>query len=161
MNIMPMNRVQAEEYVHWNYAEPYTFYNTPEEGIAETYKDIFSDPANHYFSVLKDGRLFGIFEYTVTENGFEIGLGVCPKETGKGNGKAFVSKCLAFGRKYFNYQGVITLDVVDFNQRAIHLYKQLGFTETGRESRLSFGKPVTFIKMETEQTDFVLSYQDC
>lgn len=161
VNIMPMNRAQAEEYVHWIYGEPYTFYNIPEEGIEETYKEIFSDPANHYFSVLKNGRLFGIFEYTVTENGFEIGLGICPKETGKGNGKAFVSNCLAFGRKHFHYQGIITLDVADFNQRAIHLYKQFGFSETGREARLSFGKPVMFIKMETEQTNFVLSYQDC
>ncbi|MCO7126437.1 GNAT family N-acetyltransferase [Sporolactobacillus shoreicorticis] len=159
MNIMPMNRVQAEEYVHWTYAEPYTFYTIPEEGIEETYKEIVTDPANHYFSVLKDGRLFGIFEYTVSANGFEIGLGICPQEIGKGNGRAFASNCLAFGRKHFNYQGVIKLDVVDFNQRAIHLYKQLEFSETGREARLSFGKTVTFIKMETERTDFVLSYE--
>jgi ribosomal-protein-alanine N-acetyltransferase len=161
VNIMPMDRIQAEEYVHWIYPEPYTFYNIPKEGVEETYKEIFTDPANHYFSVLKEGHLFGIFEYTVSANEFEIGLGICPQETGKGNGRAFASNCLAFGRKHFNYQGVITLDVVDFNQRAIHLYKQFGFSETGKETRLSFGKPVMFIKMETERTDFVLSYQGC
>ncbi|MET1249953.1 GNAT family N-acetyltransferase [Sporolactobacillus sp. STCC-11] len=157
---MPMNRVQAAEYVHWTYEAPYTFYTIPEEGIEETYKDIFFDSANHYFSVLNKGHLFGIFEYAMSANGFEIGLGICPQEMGKGNGRAFVSNCLAFGRKHFNYQGVIKLDVADFNQRAIHLYEQLGFSETGREARLSFGKPVTFIKMETEQTDFVLSYEE-
>ncbi|GEB77396.1 GNAT family N-acetyltransferase [Sporolactobacillus inulinus] len=152
MNIVPMNRQYADEYLHWQYKEPYTFYNIPPEGIEETDHEIFDDPSIHYFSVLKDGRLFGIYSYVEIEDGLEIGLGICPEETGKGNGKRFVSECLEFGRNYFNYQGTFTLDVVEFNRRAIHLYKQLGFIETGGASRLSFGKSVTFIKMELGAT---------
>lgn len=159
MEIIPMNRSQANEYLHWRYQEPYTFYNIPEEGFEETYKEIFSDSAKHYFSIVKHGDLFGIFEYDLSGNCFEIGLGISPKEAGKGNGKSFVSNCIAFGRKHFNYSGEITLDVADFNSRALYLYKQLGFHEVGRAKRMSFGKPICFIKMETKRTDFDLTYQ--
>ncbi|MFT8391115.1 MAG: GNAT family protein [Sporolactobacillus sp.] len=161
MEIVQMNRAQAEEYINWHYETPYDFYTIPEKGIKETYEEIYNDPYKNYYSVLKDRSLFGIFEYDCSNpRELEIGLGICPQETGKGNGKEFVANCVAFGRKVFNYQGDIFLDVASFNQRAIHLYKQLGFFETGRLTRLSYGKLVTFIKMKVNASDcnFDLTY---
>lgn len=155
---MPMNRLQADEYLHWDYEEPYSFYTIPLKGREETLSEIFSDPAKHYFSVLKDNKLFGIFEYEQTESGLEIGLGICPEETGQGNGREFVTNCIAFGRKRFNYKGTVCLDVAEFNSRAIYLYRQLGFTETGKVNQLSFGKSVCFITMETDKADFESTY---
>lgn len=157
---MPMNRPQADAYVHWTYEDPYSFYTIPEEGREETFSEIFSDPAKYYFSVLKYTKLFGIFEYEQSQSGLEIGLGICPDETGKGEGRRFVANCIAFGRKHFNDKGTVCLDVAEFNSRAIHLYRQLGFTETGKVSRLSFGKPVCFIRMETKRVDFELTYTE-
>lgn len=148
MKIMPMTHAQANEYVHWHYKKPYTFYNIPPEGIEETYRDIFTNPNTHYFSVIKNDRLYGIYQYSLLSHRFEIGLGICPEETGRGNGRAFVVDCIAFGRKQFDYQGPICLEVADFNKRATHVYREVGFVERGREQRLSFGRPAYFITME-------------
>jgi Acetyltransferases, including N-acetylases of ribosomal proteins len=154
-----MNHAQAEEYLCWHYENPYIFYNIPEEGREETRQEIFNDPDKHYFSVLNNGCLFGIYEYELSDHLFEIGLGICPNETGKGNGVRFVSNCIAFGKNHFNRQSPVSLDVAAFNKRAIHLYKKIGFVETGQVTRLSFGTPVCFVRMVTTKTNFRLTYQ--
>lgn len=147
--IVEMNKIQAYTYINWKYEHPYEFYNIPEEGVEETITEIFEDNNSYYFSVLdSDDKLFGIYEYTFKSNFMEIGLGIRPEDTGKGLGLEFIKECINFGRNNFLYKGDICLRVADFNERAINVYKKLGFFEFDKEYNVSFGKPVTFICMK-------------
>ncbi len=149
MKIEPMNRDYALEYTKWEYASPYEFYNTPPSGIGETMDEILGDSGMDYYSVLdEDGSLFGMYEYSFHGKIMEIGLGIRPELCGQGYGKDFVRQCISFGREKYAYTDVIRLMVADFNTRAIHLYRSVGFVETDRINKVSFGKPVTFIVME-------------
>ena len=151
MQIQQMSRDHAIESIHWTYLHPYTFYNTPDDAFDEALCEIMENKGMDYYSVLDEtGRLFGLFEYSFDGGVMEIGLGICPAQCGKGNGKAFVLRCIAFGRETYAYAGKIRLMVSDFNARAIHLYRSLGFVETDRLESMSFGTPGTFIVMEME-----------
>lgn len=57
-----------------------------------------------------------------------IGFGLRPDITGKGYGREFVSSCIDFAVRIFDYKGdFIRLAVYDFNQRAVRTYLKLGF----------------------------------
>lgn len=147
--IVEMNKEQANTYINWRYEHPYEFYNIPEIGIQETISEIFEDNNSYYFSVLDDeDKLFGMYEYTIKSNNMEIGFGIRPEDTGKGFGKDFLIDCINFGRSKFSYEGDIYLRVANFNERAIRLYKKLGFVEFDKEFTDSFGTPVTFLCMK-------------
>lgn len=149
MKIVKMSKDHAASYLNWKYEKPYEFYNTPLHARDEAYAEIFDDNGVDFFSVLDEKEdLFGIYEYSFSKGIMEIGFGIRPQSTGKGYGKCFVKECMNFGRRYYNYDGKITLRVADFNERAIYLYKSIGFIEVGFENTESFGTPATFIKME-------------
>ena len=149
MQMIRMNREQAIESIQWRYPAPYAFYNTPESGFDEALSEAMEDNGMDFYSVLDDaGGLFGLFEYSFAEGIMEIGLGIRPDKCGAGHGRDFVRRCIAFGRETYAYSGAIRLMVADFNERAIHLYRALGFIETGRKESESFGTPVTFVVME-------------
>lgn len=149
MRIEPMSRDHASEYIGWEYASPYEFYNIPLSCFDEAMDEISGDNGMDYYSVLdEDAVLFGMFEFSFPDGIMEIGLGIRPECCGKGNGRNFVKKCISFGREKYAYSGKIRLTVADFNSRAIHLYRSVGFCETERRISLSFGSPVTFVVME-------------
>ncbi len=150
MEIVKMDRARAEEYLAWRYDPPYEFYNTPPHALEETLAEILCDNGIHYFSVLDESLLFGMYEYSFEGGAMEIGLGIRPQSTGQGKGRAFVESCIAFGRDKYAYRGKIVLRVADWNERAIYVYEQLGFVRIERISALSYGEPVVFIRMERE-----------
>ena len=150
MRIELMSREHALEYIRWEYAPPYEFYNVPASGFEETMDEILGDSGMDYYSVLDaDGLLFGMYEYSFHDGIMEIGLGIRPELCGKGNGKDFVNRCISFGREKYSYSGIIRLMVAEFISRAIHIYHSLGFVKTDRKQRLSFGTLVTFVVMES------------
>lgn len=60
--ILEMDELQVYTYINWKYEYPYTFYNIPEEGVKETFDEIFEDNNSFYFSVLdSNDKLFGIY----------------------------------------------------------------------------------------------------
>lgn len=149
MKIEPMDEQRAFEYIKWQYDEPYVFYNIPLSGVEETIAEVKGDNGIDFYSVLDDNNtLFGMYEYSFDKGIMNIGLGIRPDLCGRGNGRTFVRDCISYGRKKYAYIGLIRLMVVDFNVRAIHLYHAMGFVETKRVNRLSYGVPVTFIVME-------------
>ena len=152
MRIEPMNHAYAMEYINWKYTPPYEFYNIPPGGVEETLEEIFGTSGMDYYSVLdEDGSLFGMYVYSFCDGTMNIGLGIRPASCGQGNGNDFVRTCISFGREKYAYTGVIRLMAADFNLRAIHLYCSVGFAETGRVDKLSYGTPVTFVLMESEK----------
>jgi len=149
MPIEVMSHEHALEYIGWSYAPPYEFYNIPPTGFEEALEEIQGDNGMDFYSVLdEDGALFGMYEYSFSDEIMEIGLGIRPDKCGRGHGKNFVMRCISFGREKYSYAGVIRLKVAQFNARAMHLYRSIGFKEVGREEALSFGAPVVFIVMD-------------
>ncbi|MGO1372397.1 MAG: GNAT family N-acetyltransferase [Senegalia sp. (in: firmicutes)] len=62
-----------------------------------------------------------------------IGWGLKPELCGKGLGEKFVSACVDFAIKEYDYKGeYVHFGVAEFNKRAIKVYERLGF-ETFRE----------------------------
>lgn len=57
-----------------------------------------------------------------------MGWGLNPKLCGKGLGKKFVSQCVDFAAKEYDYKGeFVRCGVAAFNKRAIKVYERLGF----------------------------------
>jgi diadenosine tetraphosphate (Ap4A) HIT family hydrolase/RimJ/RimL family protein N-acetyltransferase len=143
-----MTQQQAEVIASWKYDGIFAFYDmTADE---EDYKE-FIDPAlrsENYFAVFKEEELAGFFCYQRTDGNFvEIGLGMSPLYTGQGNGATFIKAGLEFGQSYFN-PGGFCLSVATFNERAIKVYKKLGFKETESFMQSTNGSEYPFIKME-------------
>jgi [ribosomal protein S18]-alanine N-acetyltransferase len=80
------------------------------------------------FVALLDNHLAGIFEFTLHDNYFEIGLAFEPSLVGKGLGADFVNEGIAFGLKYYNGPiDFVRLMVEEKNIAAIKVYEKAGF----------------------------------
>lgn len=130
MIIKKMEQSEAEIIANnWKYEGVYSFYDMTED--IEDYEEIISEEqrGDHYFSVLDNGELYGFFCVEQEGDNIEIGLGMKPQYTGKGNGVTFLSNILEFVTSKYSYETII-LDVVSFNKRAIKVYERAGFTKT-------------------------------
>ncbi|WP_318614763.1 GNAT family N-acetyltransferase [Sporosarcina sp. YIM B06819] len=127
----------ALEILNWRYDPPYDFYNNEYdvEAITELLEDNYSVVVNDDEEVIgfycagssaqvPAGTKVGAY----TENIIDVGLGMAPTLTGKGNGFLFFSFVLE--SLYKTYGTVpVRLTVAKFNQRAIHLYEKIGFVK--------------------------------
>lgn len=136
VRIEPMDREGAVAITHWAYDPPYDFYNmdVSEESLRELLDGT-------YFKMLEGHSLMGYFccgnaaqvpigrQYgAYPENGsLDIGLGMNPILTGHGRGYAFVTTVLAYAQSQLEATS-FRLTVATFNERAMALYKKLGFT---------------------------------
>lgn len=127
---------EAKKIVKWRYESPYSFYNMDQD--EESIKELMD---GSYFSVYnQEQRLVGYFCYgknaqvpggvkaKVYSDGdlIDIGLGLRPDLTGKGNGFEFLNVGLDFWKQNYDSKG-FRLSVATFNKRAISLYKKAGF----------------------------------
>jgi RimJ/RimL family protein N-acetyltransferase len=97
----------------------------------------------------EDGALIGFYFFQPWDDGLFYGLGLRPDLTGRGLGGQFVLAGLEFSRRRYGRRRVV-LYVAAFNERAIRLYRRLGFTETGRHTQTFSGYgAVEFIDMAT------------
>jgi RimJ/RimL family protein N-acetyltransferase len=76
-----------------------------------------------YCSFGEDGQVTG-GDYT--RNALDIGLGLRPDMTGKGYGSDFLVEIMSYARDIFEFE-TFRLTVAVFNERAISLYRGLGF----------------------------------
>lgn len=136
-NIEPMDRNFAIEVTNWTYKPPYDFYNM------DNGKEAIDELLNGtYFKILNENEVLvgfccfgnsakvpiGIQYGAYPENGtIDVGLGMRPELTGHGSGYTFVSSILEFAKAQFATQS-FRLTVAKFNERAIEVYKKLGFT---------------------------------
>jgi [ribosomal protein S18]-alanine N-acetyltransferase len=121
---------QAENIaLNWHYDGEYSFYDmvADEEDLAE-----FLNPeerGNSTFAVTKENELVAFFSFSqVADRTFDIGLGMRPDLTGKGNGIEFLRAGINFIQSEFK-PDKITLSVATFNLRAIKLYRKIGFKD--------------------------------
>lgn len=161
----PMTDAVAETIDDWSYPAPYDFYDLsadPED------RELFLDPdswPDRKYAVRDSGAertLVGFVSLTTEgdENGngdddtndsatvesVELGLGMAPERTGDGEGANFVTAALAFAQGTFD-PSEVTLGVAAFNERAIRVYEQVGFVETGRFDQETNGDVYEFVEM--------------
>jgi [ribosomal protein S18]-alanine N-acetyltransferase len=140
MRIEPADDVMFRERAAWRYEPPYDFYD--DDGLPVKNPELF-------FAVRdEENALIGF--YFLEPRGDELfyGFGLRPDRTGQGDGERFVLAGLEFARTRYGQRRVV-LDVAAFNERAVRLYRGIGFSETGRHTRTYDGFGVVeFIDME-------------
>jgi RimJ/RimL family protein N-acetyltransferase len=100
-----------------------------------------------FFSALdEDGVLVGFFTLRMEGDDLVIGLGLRPDLTGRGLGRGFVEAGIEFGRRRFDPER-IRLSVAAFNERAIRVYEQAGFTHARTFDHETNGGVHSFVEM--------------
>jgi [ribosomal protein S18]-alanine N-acetyltransferase len=149
MNLLVRNMTEkyAKQILTWKYEAPYDFYNNEES--SESLNELLE---NTYYAVLSEEQeLVGFFclgiaaqvPYGSTVGAYneeikDIGIGMNPSLTGQGFGTEFFSFILSYIQETYQLES-IRLTVAKFNQRAIHLYKKLGFVEKVEFTRETTG----------------------
>ncbi|MCA0987448.1 GNAT family N-acetyltransferase [Guptibacillus algicola] len=146
-----MTQEQAEHIaLSWHYDGDYSFYDmeADEEDLEE-----FLDPKTRgesTFAVTNNDELIGFFSANeISPDTIDIGLGMRPDLTGNGYGKEFVQACMAHVRATYRPEE-ITLAVATFNQRAIALYRKVGFQDVETYMQDTNGSTFEFLKMRYE-----------
>ncbi|MBY0096178.1 GNAT family N-acetyltransferase [Mesobacillus maritimus] len=146
-----MTQEQAEDIAfNWHYDGEYSFYDMEAD---EEDLDEFLNPekrGNSTFAVTKENELVAFLSISkVTDKIFDIGLGMRPDLTGKGTGGEFLRAGITFILSEFKPEK-ITLSVATFNQRAIKLYRKVGFKDVETFMRGTNGSTFEFLKMVYE-----------
>lgn len=125
-----MTQEQAEDIAfNWRYNGEYSFYDmdADEEDLAE-----FLNPEKRgetTFTVIKEDEMVGLFSVNKSAiNTVDIGLGMRPDLTGNGKGFEFLKAGIDFVQSIYKPKR-ITLSVATFNQRAIKVYRKVGFKD--------------------------------
>jgi [ribosomal protein S18]-alanine N-acetyltransferase len=146
-----MTQEQAENIAYnWHYDGEYSFYDmeADKEDLAE-----FLDPktrGDSMFAVTKGNELIGFFSVNkVANNTFDIGLGMRPDLTGSGYGLEFLNAGVDFMQSKYT-PAKITLSVATFNQRAIKVYREIGFKDIDTFMQDTNGGTFEFLRMTYE-----------
>ncbi len=142
-----MMQEQAEDIAYnWHYDGIYSFYDmeADEEDFAAF---LDSNKRNSTYVVTKDSEVVGFFSFNRTENNtIDIGLGMRPNLTGSGNGSEFIKAGMGFAKSTYS-PDKITLSVATFNQRAIKVYRKIGFKDVETFMQDTNGSSFEFLKM--------------
>ncbi|MGE7624600.1 GNAT family N-acetyltransferase [Viridibacillus sp. NPDC096237] len=143
-----MTQEQAEEIAfNWHYDAEYSFYDmeADKEDLVE-----FLDPnkrGDSNFVVTKDNDIIGFFSFNQVDiNTIDIGLGMRPNLTGNGNGLEFLKAGIEFAESKYLPQKIM-LSVATFNQRAIKVYRKIGFEEVDTFMQDTNEDSFEFLKM--------------
>ena len=113
------------------YAEKY-LHNSVTFNLCETI-EWFDKTKPNYYMILNDGETIGYFRlnnHSVENKNIYIGADIAPEFSGKGFGYLAYKEFIPQLFEMYNLNK-ITLEVLATNDRAIHLYKKLGFVIEG------------------------------
>jgi [ribosomal protein S18]-alanine N-acetyltransferase len=148
-NFSVLTQEQAKDIVfNWHYDAEYSFYDM--EADKEDLEEFLNpeERGNSTFAVTKENELVAFFSFSEVADGtFDIGLGMRPDLTGKGKGLEFLRASINFIQKEYKPEK-ITLSVAAFNQRAIKLYRKVGFKDVETFLQDTNGNTFEFLKME-------------
>lgn len=138
----------AQAITRWRYQPPFSLYDLEPGDEA-----MLLDPELRYHAVLgRSGGLAGfacfgddaqVIGGSYADGALDIGFGMAPELTGHGHGEAFVQAICSYAWRSLN-AGCLRLSVATFNQRAVTVYRRLGFRSehcfvgTTRHGALSF-----------------------
>ena len=118
VSIEPADDAMFGERDAWRYEPPYDFYDS--DGLP------VKNPEFFFAARDDDGTLIGFYFLEPRDGALFYGFGMRPDLTGRGLGEQFVLAGLKFARLLYGARRVV-LDVAAFNERAIRLYRRLGF----------------------------------
>ena len=118
VRIEPADDAMFGERDAWRYEPPYDFYDS--DGLP------VKNPEFFFAARDDDGTLIGFYFLEPRDGALFYGFGMRPDLTGRGLGEQFVLAGLEFARLLYGARRVV-LDVAAFNERAIRLYRRLGF----------------------------------
>ena len=150
-NYVPIKEEYADEIIdNWHYDGIYSFYDMAAD---EHDLIIFTDRAywkDTTFAVLNEhDELVGWSSFYIENEDVWLSLGLKPELTGIGLGEEFVSECVKFARSHYKpIKQFIKFDVALFNQRAINVYKRVGFSEFGRVIKHTHIGKIEFMQMK-------------
>ncbi|MGX1263039.1 ribosomal-protein-alanine N-acetyltransferase [Rossellomorea marisflavi] len=142
-----------QEFITWRYEGLYSFYDNPiQEEKVKGFLE--SEDQEGFYSVIdRAGRLTGNCEFFQVGDDMEeiigVGIQMKPSLTGKGEGKRFFHSIIEEGRKELGYDH-LELAVVDFNTRAIKVYKRAGFVQKGEFQNIIRRQEYRFLIMEKD-----------
>ena len=143
-----MTQEQAEEIAFtWHYENKYSFYDL--EADQEDLEEFLSQDkrGNSVFAVLEKDELVAFLSViSVNPETVDIGLGMRPDLTGKGKGLDFLKEGIEF-IQLTSKPKAIGLSVATFNERAIKVYRKLGFEDSGLFMQETNGSTFEFLKM--------------
>jgi RimJ/RimL family protein N-acetyltransferase len=136
--LTPMDQAAARAVVDWHYPPPYNLYSIGADPLGAAF--FLSSVDRGYFQLRdrsgelvafccfgEEGRVPG-GDYRAPA--LDLGIGVRPDLTGRGEGMRYLAPVIAFGVEQYR-PPLLRLTVAAFNTRAIRLYAKAGFAEVG------------------------------
>ncbi|MCY0895037.1 MAG: GNAT family N-acetyltransferase [Alicyclobacillaceae bacterium] len=147
-SIRTMKPEDAYVIVKWHYSEPYSFYDmTDDEEDLREFLDFDHWKKDSKYAVYAgEDNLIGFFSFDEDNGIVDIGLGLRPDVTGNGLGLEFVQAGLDFARDKFCPKQ-FRLAVATFNERAIKVYKRMGFKSSETFMNNTNGGVYEFLEM--------------
>ncbi len=159
MKFSPLDRAAVERIMTWRYPPPYDIYDIDVAGSdAEATISFLLDPENAYYRIEDErGELvaFCCFGRDAQVPGgdyprpaLDIGLGVRPDLTGKGQGRRYVNGVIEYASRVLGAKQ-LRVTIAAFNLRAQRVWEQAGFKKTG-----TFARPLDqmqFLVMEKDE----------
>ena len=148
MTFRPMDRPTAQDVLRWRYDPPYDLYNVEPDETHE-FLCVLLDAQNRYYYITDaEGELvaYSCFgpearvaggDYTAPR--LDIGLGLRPDLTGRGQGLSYAEAVLDFARDTFP-ASVFRVTVASFNKRALRVWEKAGFKVSERFRRKRDGR---------------------
>ena len=123
--LFPLCSEAVAEIALWEYDPPYAAYSI--KGHTDEYLLDEATWGMEQFCLVFDGILLGQVSCQKEGDVLWVGWSMAPEFTGKGNGAAFVTRCVQEIRRITKHCGQIRLRVSARNQRAIKAYQKAGF----------------------------------
>lgn len=148
----PTDEASAREFLQWKYDPPYEIYNYRPEYFEEDMV-YHLDPANHIYSMFRDGELVGYCSFgqdarvrggDYGEPALDIGLMIKPSLNGQGLGSDFVSDVIRFAAAEFQ-AGKLRVTILESNLRARRVWEKNGFHNVSAFQRESDSLPFVIL----------------
>lgn len=158
LTILPLDRAAALDVARWRYPPPYDVYNI---GSDPADLALFLAHAADYYQIRAGAALIGFCCYgeeaqvpggDYSPPALDLGLGVRPDLTGRGQGRRYFDAVTSFAERQFE-PPALRLTVASFNQRAIRLYSRAGFCEIGRFNAVFSGRPFIVMRRAVERIE--------
>jgi GNAT superfamily N-acetyltransferase len=155
-----MDEGSARVVLSWRYDAPYDVYNCDPETVEEAAL-FLADPANDYYTMSdEDGQLVGFCVFGLDaqvpggecgDSALDIGLGIRPDLTGRGQGSRYVTSVLDFARSLCAPQ-TYRVTVAEFNKRALRVWQKAGFRPIQTFAAQGSGRVFVVLMIEVRRT---------
>jgi len=151
-----MNETHARSILDWHYEPPYDVYDLKADDV-EGAVQFFLNPEYAYHAIFNgEGELVAYCCFGADARvpggdydaeALDVGLGVRPDRTGRGQGDAYVGAVLDYARRTFS-PSTFRVTIAEFNERALRVWEKAGFGRVQRFARVRDGRPFLVLVRE-------------